>query len=273
MEPLTALSFDHVAFDYEGPPVLREVSFEIAKGQGVALFGPNGAGKTTLTRLAMGLLGPRGGRVTTVGRTTAGLAPEDLADVAGYLFQQPEAQLVERTVKSEIAFGPTCLGWEPERIAEATVEVLGELDLQADAETHPYDLPLPRRRLVALASTVVSEPRLLLLDEPTAGLDRQSRQLVMQVIRRRLDQGVAVLAVTHDTGFAIECLERALVLGAVTIEADDATINVLSADDPNLPLPPATRLARALHFPPEVYRTEDVARALAERCRSIDPPV
>ena len=270
---MTALSFDRVAFDYGGGPVLRDVSFTVEAGQGVALFGPNGAGKTTVTRLAMGLLHPREGLVTTVGRETTGLGPEDLADVAGYLFQQPEAQLIERTVRSEIAFGPTCLGWNPERIAQSVASVMNELDLSAEVETHPYDLPLARRRIVALGSTLVSGPKLLLLDEPTAALDRNSRELVVQVLRRRLDQGVAVLAVTHDPGFAIECLDRSLVLGAGVIEIDAATISVLGAGDPDLPLPPATRLARALGFPATVYRTRDVARELARRCRSTEASV
>jgi energy-coupling factor transport system ATP-binding protein len=268
VEPVTALSFDRVAFDYDGVPVLRDVSFTVTEGQGVALFGPNGAGKTTVTRLAMGLLCPGEGRVTTVGRPTAGLGPEDLADVAGYLFQQPAAQLIERTVRSEIAFGPKCLGWPTERIAESVESVLDELDLSAEAETHPYDLPLALRRIVALGSALVGAPRLLLLDEPTAALDRNSRGLVVRVVRRRLDQGVAVLAVTHDTGFAIECLDRSLVLGAGAIANDAPTIEVLSEGDPDLPLPPVTRLARALDFPVAVYRTEDVARELAHRCRS-----
>lgn len=268
-----ALSFDRVMFDYGGPVVLRDVSFTIQAGQGVALFGPNGAGKTTVTRLAMAMLSPRAGDVHTVGRPTAGLEPEDLADVAGYVFQQPESQLVERTVKDEIAFGPNCLGWDNHRRHDAVAAVMVELGLEGESETHPYDLPLPRRRLVAFASAVVAEPRLLLVDEPTAALDRQSRELVIRAVHRRLEQGVAILAVTHDAGLAVECLDRALVLDGGSIQADAPTIDVLSAGDSDLELPPGTRLARALRFPTEVYRTDDVARALARRCRSIDPPV
>ncbi|MEO8226577.1 MAG: ABC transporter ATP-binding protein [Gemmatimonadota bacterium] len=249
-------------------PALRDVTLNVAPGEGVALLGPNGAGKTTLLRTAMALLRPTSGVVAVMGRDTRRLAPEDLADVAGYLFQYPEAQLFERTVREEIAFGPRQLGWAPDRIRDATATVLEELALTPTIDTHPYDLPAPRRRLVALAATLVSAPRLLLLDEPTTALDRAARELVARVVTRRRAAGVAVVAVTHDAGFATEALDRALVLEAGAIAADAPLEAVLGTSAGIPALPPHAELARALHLPVRSLRLDDVARALSERCRA-----
>jgi energy-coupling factor transporter ATP-binding protein EcfA2 len=268
------LCFTGVDFAYTATSVLEDVSLEIAASEGVALLGPNGAGKTTLTRLAMAMLHPSRGTVETVGRPTAQRAPEDLADRVGYLFQTPETQLVERTVQAEVSFGPRQLGWPAARIDGATREVLAELDLTASALVHPYDLPAARRRLVALASALVVDPAFLILDEPTAGLDRVARQTVCRVVRARLARGCAVLAVSHDVDFAIEVLDRALILHDRRIVRDGEIAQVLvDGVELGLPLPAPAILAQRLPLASASWRAEDVARALAERCRSSGPPV
>lgn len=270
----TMLCFSDVDFAYASTPVLEGISLEIAAGEGVALLGPNGAGKTTLTRLAMALLHPSRGTVETVGRATAQRAPEDLADRVGYVFQTPEAQLVERTVQAEVSFGPRQLGWSAARIAGATREVLAELDLTAAASVHPYDLPAARRRLVALASALVVDPAFLILDEPTSGLDRVARQTVCRVVRERLARGCAVLAVSHDLDFAIEVLDRALILRDRRIVRDGDIPQVLvDGVELGLPLPAPALLAQRLPLAGTSWRAEDVALALAERCRASGPPV
>ncbi|NNG17798.1 MAG: ABC transporter ATP-binding protein [Gemmatimonadales bacterium] len=272
LNPVLCLSA--VDFAYPATPVLQDVSLEIAASEGVALLGPNGAGKTTLTRLAMAMLQPLRGTVETVGRPTAERAPEDLADRVGYLFQNPEAQLVERTVQAEVSFGPRHLGWPAARIDSATREVLAELDLTSAASTHPYDLPAARRRLVALASALVVDPAFLILDEPTAGLDRVARQTVCRVVRERLARGCAVLAVSHDVDFAIEVLDRALILQDRRIVRDGEIAQVLvDSVELGLPLPAPALLAQRIPLASVSWRAEDVARALAERCRSSGPPV
>jgi energy-coupling factor transporter ATP-binding protein EcfA2 len=247
VDAVTALALDGVRFGYGARPVLDGVSLRIGAGEGVALLGANGAGKTTLTRLAMGLRHPDQGRVTTAGRDTASRHPEDLADVAGYLFQHPESQLFARSVRAEVAFGPQQLGWEAGRVAEAVDRVLAELGLEALAGVHPYDLPTPTRRLVALAAALVCGPQLLILDEPTAGLDGGSRRRVSDVILARRAQGTAVLAVTHDLGFAAGTLDRALVLDGGHL-AYDGPLPGLLGHDPRFPAPPLLALARRLHL-------------------------
>lgn len=245
MDAMMPLVLDSVRFGYGADLVLDGVSLQVAAGEGVALLGANGAGKTTLTRLAMALRHPGAGRVLTAGRDTAGRQPEDLADVAGYLFQHPEAQLFARTVHAEVAFGPERLGWHPVRIVTAVEGVLSELGLESLAARHPYDLPGPTRRLVALAAALVAAPRLLILDEPTAGLDRAARARVAEAVLARRAAGTAVLAVTHDLGFAAGVLDRAVVLEEKRI-GRDLPISVLLGRHPGYPAPPLLEVARRL---------------------------
>ena len=247
------LRFSEVRFRYPAAPapVLDGVSLAVGAGDGIALFGANGAGKTTLLRLAMGLVrGAEGG--IALGDLRAGADPEDHARIAGYLFQQPEAQLFERTVAREIGFGPRCLGWDEGRIAAAVREALDEVGLADAADEHPYNLPAPHRRLVALAAVIAANPPLLLLDEPTAGLDRGSRAVVRDAVLRRREQGTGVLAVTHDGEFALEALDGAVLLERGRIAASGSVIGLLGR--PGTPASPltaqlASRLALALPVP------------------------
>lgn len=267
--PAWALRVAAVRFSYPGRarPALDGVTLGVRPGEGVALLGPNGAGKTTLTRLAMALLHPAAGEVESAGLRTRGRQPEDLAHAVGYCFQQPEAQLFARTVRDELAFGPRQLGWSAERIDTQVDALLEELELTPLATQHPYDLPAPARRLVALGAAVVAEPQLLLLDEPTAGLDRRTRALVERVVRARRAAGCAVVAVTHDIDFSIEALGRAIVLEAGRIVRDAPLEAVLGEGDPVLALPPHALVARRLALAPASAALADVARALAAHCR------
>lgn len=268
LTPLLGLRDVTVRYPGAGAPALAQASLEVAAGEGVALLGANGAGKTTLLRSAMALVHPASGTVEVCGRPTAALQPEDLADVAGYAFQNPEDQLFERTVRAELAFGPRQLGRSSERIAAVTAELLDALGLAEYAETHPYDLPAPRRRLVALAATMASEPRLLLLDEPTAGLDQAGRRLVEAAVRRARERGAAVVAVTHDADLALECLDRAVVLAAGRIAREGPARDVLGSAAAVPALPPTAELATRLGLGGAGMTRGAVAAALAARCRN-----
>lgn len=264
MEGVTPLAFEAVTFGYGREPVLEGVSLRLGAGEGVALLGANGAGKSTLTRLAMALLHPAQGRVTTANRPTTDRRPEDLADVAGYLFQQPESQLFAQTVRAEIAFGPERLGWSGDTVANAVDGVLAELGLAELADRHPYDLPTPVRRLVALGSALVGSPTLLILDEPTAGLDREGRRRVAEVVLARRAAGVAVLAVTHDPGFAAAALDRAVLLEEKAVAADLPLLDLLGRRD-GYPAPPLLELARRLDLSPPRPTIAGLAPLLTSR--------
>ncbi len=250
-----------VSFSYpDGPPVLHDVTLSLQAGTAMGVFGANGAGKSTLLRLAMALEQPDAGSVRTLGEDTASRGPEDLAPRVGFLFQQPERQLFAASVRGECAVAPILAGWEPARIRAATDTVLDELGLFDVADEHPYDLPLPRRRLVAFAAILVPDPILLLLDEPTAALDGESRERVIGAVRHRAANGVAVLAISHDSAFAHEALDRAVLLERGRIVYDGAIREVL--DDQSLRRPAALAAALRLGLPPGRDRRANVVDVL-----------
>lgn len=258
------LVLEGVTFRYPNrPPVLVDVSLQVDAGTTTALLGPNGAGKSTLLRVAMALEHPEAGTVRTLGHATAGRGPEDLAPRVGFLFQQPERQLFAASVRAECAMGPMLAGWSAERTEEATAGALARLGLEAVADEHPWDLPLPLRRLVALASVLVAAPHLLLLDEPTAALDARSRDLVIAAIRTEQAAGTTVLAVTHDAIFAHEALDTAILLG----EGHAVAMGSLAEQwgRTGLARTAALEVGTTLRLPPRRSRRERVAEMLAGR--------
>jgi energy-coupling factor transport system ATP-binding protein len=266
------LSCDRVSFAYGGRPVLRDVSCVVAPGEAVAVIGRNGAGKTTLTRLIAGLERARTGTVWVGGRDAARHRADELARRVAVVFQHADQQLFARTVREDVAFGPRALGVPHRETAIRVAAALAELRLDDVAHEHPYDLPAPMRKLAALAGALALAPVLLVLDEPTAGLDRTLRARVANVIRNRRAAGCAVLVVTHDIAFAAETLDRALVLDGGAV-AFDGAIAELCRDPVRLRAlglrePPVAALSRTLDLPGRPVRIDDAAPIVAACCAS-----
>ena len=266
-----ALRFDEVSFAYAKAPVLEAVSFGLAPGERVALLGPNGAGKSTLMRLVTGLVRPGAGVVWVGDWDTRLRRPEELARRVGSLFQHADQQLFAHTVRDDVAFGPRAVGVAAPDVGRLVNRALAGLGLETAADQHPYDLPPPSRKLAALAGALALEPALLVLDEPTTGLDRRARARVAQVLAERAAGGTALLVITQDLGFAAETLDRALVLERGRLVRDAPLASLLVDGEElgalGLPAPPLAQLSVALQLPGAPVRECHVARALAERCR------
>jgi energy-coupling factor transport system ATP-binding protein len=264
---MTVLAFEHVWFGYGLHPVLRDVSFSLAAGETAALVGRNGAGKTTITRLVMGLEHPDQGQVTLKGEATASRKPEEIARHAAYVFQHPDQQLFGRTVGTEVAFGSRQLGRPPEEVASLVRESLRALGLEHRSDTHPYDLPPAERKLVTLAAALAQDPDLLVVDEPTQGLDRVQRDRVIGVMQAVASRGVAVLAVTHDVVVVAEALDRAIAIadGAIAYDGPSATLlcDESLTESLGLEQPSTVRLAMALGMRQAPVRLQNAAVALA----------
>ena len=189
-----ACRVENVSFAYAGGPrVLSGASLELARGEVVALTGPNGSGKTTLGKLAAGLLTPGGGRIVRPGR-------------ASYLLQDPGRYLVTDRADAEVALGA---GGDLAR-ARAALALVGLAGLEA---RHPRDLSSGERERLALASVLVTEPDVLVLDEPTRGVDPVRKAELAELLRRDAHRR-ATLVITHDLVFAGEVADRQVVLGA-----------------------------------------------------------
>ncbi len=231
-------------------PAISEVSLEIGRGELIALVGQNGSGKSTLARHLNGLLKPCSGQVLVHGSDTRETPVHRLARYVGYAFQNPDDQLFAATVAEDISFGPRNLGHdtaEVQRRVGMTIERLGLRDVDGH---HPLLLPRSARRLVALAGVLALTPDVLVLDEPTAGLDASAVDRVQTVLRQHVAEGGAVLLISHDMGLVASTASRVVMLRCGQVVADGPTRGVMTDRSllmaNNLALPPVTRLAYAL---------------------------
>lgn len=245
------IEFKNVSESYDGElPILRDVSFRIPDGDFVAFVGTNGAGKSTTMRLINGLLKPSSGQVLIDGVPTTQLRTSQLAAKVGFLFQNPDRQICCSTVREELLFGFRAQG-RADAEAEAKVDAMIErFGFNGDAE--PFLLNRGTRQLLALASIIVMEPPVVVLDEPTTGLDIRGCAKVMNVIAELNARGTTVIMVCHDMEVVADCAKRVIAMTAGQVVADGETFAVLRDRDV---------LARTHLLPPQMV---DVSLRLAE---------
>ncbi|MFR8832020.1 MAG: energy-coupling factor ABC transporter ATP-binding protein [Eggerthella lenta] len=201
------------------------MSFTIRDGEFVAFVGTNGAGKSTTMRLMNGLLKPDAGQVLIDGVPTSDLRTSELARRVGYLFQNPDSQICCNTVREELLFGFKALGLDgPD--ADARVDAIVE-EFAFDPDDDPFLLNRGARQLLALASIVVLAPPVVVLDEPTTGLDYCECVKVMDIIRRIHERGTTVVMVCHDMEVVADYAARCIVMSGGEVVDDAPTFDVL----------------------------------------------
>lgn len=257
---MSMVEFREVRASYEAAlPVLKGVGFTIEQGEFVAFAGTNGAGKSTTMRLVNGLLKPDAGQVLVDGVSTTELKTSHLARTVGFLFQNPDSQICCNTVREELMFGFKALGlagkgaaFEDAQQAEERVDaMIREFGFNPDAD--PFLLNRGARQLLALASIVVLAPPVVVLDEPTTGLDYRECAKVMNIVRRMHEAGTTVLMVCHDMEVVADYAKRCIVMNDGRVVDDGPVFEVLRNRD---------TLARASLMPPQVV---DVSLELARR--------
>lgn len=220
----TMLEFQGVSYAYEaqadGNAVVSDLSFSVCKGEFVALIGSNGAGKTTTSKLMNGLLKPTAGTVLVEGVPTTDLKTSAVARKVGMLFQDPDRQICRNTVSDELAFGLGLRDVPEEEIERRVGEVLS--DFGFDGQSAPFMLSRGERQLLALASVVVCEPEVLILDEPTTGLDYRECMHIMDRIKKLNGAGTTVVMVSHDMELVFDFADRVIAMGGGRLVADGA---------------------------------------------------
>ncbi|TDA69947.1 MAG: ABC transporter ATP-binding protein [Clostridia bacterium] len=223
-EPLVVV--ERLSFTYgNGKRVLEDISFSLSPGRVVAVMGANGAGKSTLVRHLNGLLRPTRGRVLVAGQDTGQVPVEVMAEVVGYLPQNPGDMLFQSTVRAEVEFTLRARDKkvEPDQV-NRWLELVG---LATRAESNPRDLGGGERQLAALAAVLAGDPRVLVLDEPTRGLDYQVKERVGNVLCTLAGEGKLVLLVSHDVEFVAEFAEAILFLSGGRLVAQGPKEEVL----------------------------------------------
>lgn len=235
---------------------LRGVDLAIADGERVAIMGPTGSGKSTLVQHFNGLLRPTRGRVEVDGIDLWAPGPDRddrLAEArrrVGLVFQFPEQQLFAETVWDDIAFAPRNLGCDEAEVAARVERAMALVGLDPDlGRRSPFSLSGGQMRRVAIAGVLAMMPRVLVLDEPTAGLDPRGRQALVELLRRlHRESGIAVVLVSHDVDEVAAVAERVVLLRDGRIEADGPVEAVLADAD---------LLARCRLTPPATVRLLD----------------
>lgn len=214
------LELDSAWYDYAPDiPALAGISVTVAPGERVVILGANGCGKTTLLKLLAGLLFPQRGRYRAFGREiTEPLLSRDpfglfFRKEVGVLFQNVDAQLFNPTVEDEIAFGPLQLNDPPDDVRRTVRESLDRFGLRGLAGRPPFALSGGEKKKVALAAMLAVNPQVLLLDEPTAGLDPRSSRILVDLILEAQDQGKTVVTSTNDLHIVPEIAGRVVVFG------------------------------------------------------------
>ena len=225
-----SVSVRGLGFSYNGHPALQDISLEVRQGEFVALMGRNGSGKTTLLKQLVGLLRPDEGRVqivdpqNSVPLDTRQTSVEEIIRIVGYVPQNPNALLFQDTVRQELDFTRRGHGL-PLNDDDTLLDILSLADV---ADHYPRDLSVGERQRVALASILVAEPQVLLLDEPTRGLDYQQKAALARFLQQEKAQGRTVIMATHDVELVAQCADRVILLGEGQVVVDGPARQVMS---------------------------------------------
>ena len=201
---------------------LKGVNLKIYEGDIVSIIGQNGSGKTTLVRHFNGLLRPTEGSVKLLGEDTANKSIGEMSNRCGYVFQNPNHQIFCTTVKDELEVGPKNMGFSEEEMNENIQKVAELMNLNDIMNTHPMTLDYTSKKIVTIASVLVFKPTVLVLDEPTGGLDEVGRQMLSKIIKMMHDTGHTVIMISHDMDYVAENSNRVIVMAQGQIQDDEA---------------------------------------------------
>lgn len=225
-----AIEFRNVYAGYEGElAVLKGVDFTIRKGEFVAFAGTNGAGKSTTMRLMNGLLKPTSGDVSVFGVSTGACSTSEFARTVGFLFQNPDRQICKATVFDELMFSFEATGRADMQARRAVDDAIEEFGFDPAAD--PFSLSRGSRQLLALASIAVTAPQVVILDEPTTGLDYRECEKIMRYVKRLHENGTTVVMVCHDMEVVADFADRVIVMAAGCVVADGPVFDVMRNEE------------------------------------------
>ena len=241
-QPLVEVQNLSFAYPF-GPRVLNSVKLRIEAGEFFAIIGQNGSGKTTLAKHLVGLLKSTEGQILLSGRDRATLRPAETAQEVGYVFQNPDHQIFAATVEDEVAFGPRNFGLDHAEVERRCAEVLEAVNLADARDRDPFLLSKGERQRLAVASVLALRPRLLILDEPTTGLDYREQRRMMALVSQLNRSGIAIVIITHTPWLVAEYARRVVLMRKGTVLFDGGVREFFAQDE----------LLRASSFrPPEV---------------------
>ena len=275
-----SIKVEHISYTYMPKTpyevkALNDISFEIKEGEFVGIVGHTGSGKSTLIQIICGLLPEYSGKVliNDVNYSGKNIKKNELRKLVGVVFQYPEYQLFEETVEKDIAFGPGKLGLYEKEIEERVRVAMDLVDLDYDLyrDKSPFQLSGGQKRKVAIAGVLAMEPKILVLDEPIAGLDPQGRESFLELIKSLNECGMTILLVSHNMDNLVEYAQRILVLKNGELFMDGTPAEVFSdkekVAEASLNLPEVAAFAenlrkRGFDVPGDVIKYEELRNYL-----------
>lgn len=244
---------------------LRDVSFDVADGTILGIIGHTGSGKSTLLQHLNGLIKPTSGDVYIDGEciTDGKTKMTDIRRKVGLVFQYPEYQLFEETVSKDVAFGPKNLGLNEEEQQARVKQAIGLVGLDYDEikDLSPFELSGGMKRRVAIAGVIAMDPKILILDEPTAGLDPSAHREILAMVRRIHDEmGIILIFVSHNMADIAEMSDRVMVMSGGQIALEGTPAEVFSQgenlSEMGLSVPPAREIAELIRRKAPAFTSE-----------------
>jgi energy-coupling factor transporter ATP-binding protein EcfA2 len=255
-----------ITFSYPTrPDVLKTLSLDVRRNELLAIVGQNGSGKSTLAALMNGILKPTSGKMFVHGKPTTDYKFADLARRVAYIFQVPEKQFIRNSVSEEMAHGLRALGIPGDEVEARVNTVLESVALEQRKDASPYLLSHGQKRRLSVACMVVSEPEVVILDEPTFGQDWLQAKRLMDYLRELADKGAAVAFITHDMRLVAEYADRCVAMAGGQIIIDGTPMEMFSSAEvlrrANLKPPPVFVFSEELLGTP-LLQTSEVIDAL-----------
>lgn len=228
----TVLAFDNVSFGYSrNTPILENLSFNIQKGEMVSIIGKNGAGKSTLSKLICGFYKPNKGRILFEGKDMIRDTIKERANKIGMVMQNPNQMISQTMIFDEVAFGLKICGVQEEEIKERVYKALEICGLYPFRNWPISALSFGQKKRVTIASILVLNPEVMILDEPTAGQDYKHYTEIMEFLKMLNEQGMTIIMITHDMHLMLEYTDRAIVLADGKKIADTTGAEVLTSEE------------------------------------------
>ncbi len=243
----TLYQFENLSFIYsDGTKALKDITFRIKSNSLVALVGQNGAGKSTLAKLMVGLLKPATGKILFKGKP---VSIKEINSKVGFVFQNPEHQFITDSVYDELAYTLRIRKIDEGKIEEKVETALEIFRLKSEKTKHPLLLNAGQKRRLAVASILISEPEVIIIDEPTYGQDKHMTKVLMEIITSLAQKGISIIMITHDMRLVHEYAEHVYVMSHG---------NLIFAGKPSELFIQRKILERAGLFPPQIYRIVDL---------------
>lgn len=262
-----AIEIKDAGFAYpNGYRALENITLTIREGEKVAIVGQNGAGKTTCVKMMNGLHKPTDGVVLVDGIDTKSVTTATVARIVGYVFQNPDEQIFNSTARKEIEYMPRYMKLDEDEIKKRVDHAVALTDIEKYLDMNPYEIPYPIRKFVSIAAVIASDPKYIILDEPTAGQDYHGSRVLSSMIAKLHEEGKTVITITHDMEFALNNFDRVVAMAHKNVIADGTAADIFWNEDvvrdSRIRMPIMGQLAKALGLDGRILTCGELVEAL-----------